>query len=316
MTKYTLLNRRMNSEYRISQRKLAVIVIVTFILFLYALNRNSSCDNDESLSKESQHDVDNNLPIIYAVTPTYYRPVQKAELTRLSHLFRLVPNLFWVIVEDAEETSALVRNLVNRAGLSNRAVLLHAKTPADFKLTKKDPHWSKPRGVEQRNEALKWIRKKVKHEPGHAIVYFMDDDNSYSVELFEEMSKIQRSRVGVWPVGLVGAMYVEKPIVENGKVVGFNSMWRPERPFPIDMAGFAISTDLLESNPSAMFSYEVQKGYQESEILRHVTTRDKLQPIASNQILVWHTRTEASKLDNETKLVKKGLPQSDNDMTV
>lgn len=50
----------------------------------------------------------------------------------------------------------------------------------------------------------------------------MDDDNSYSVELFEEMSKIQRSRVGVWPVGLVGAMYVEKPIVENGKVVGFN----------------------------------------------------------------------------------------------
>lgn len=93
-------------------------------------------------------------------------------------------------------------------------------------------------------------------------------------------------------------------------------MWRPERPFPIDMAGFAISTDLFESNPSAMFSYEVQKGYQESEILRHVTTRDKLQPIASNQILVWHTRTEASKLDNETKLAKKGLPQSDNDMTI
>lgn len=127
MTKYTLLNRRMNSEYRISQRKLAVIVIVTFLLFLYALNRNSSCDNDDySLSKESQP-IDN-LPIIYAVTPTYYRPVQKAELTRykitssllheftsyssflavhitlivflfitrLSHLFRLVPNLFWV----------------------------------------------------------------------------------------------------------------------------------------------------------------------------------------------------------------------------
>lgn len=57
--------------------------------------------------------------------------------TRLSHLFRLVPNLFWVIVEDAEETSALVRNLVNRGGLSQRSVLLHAKTPIDFKLTKK-----------------------------------------------------------------------------------------------------------------------------------------------------------------------------------
>jgi Glycosyltransferase family 43 len=48
-----------------------------------------------------------------------------------------VPNLFWIIVEDAEETSILVRNLVNRAGLSERSVLLHAKTPDDFKLTKK-----------------------------------------------------------------------------------------------------------------------------------------------------------------------------------
>lgn len=93
-------------------------------------------------------------------------------------------------------------------------------------------------------------------------------------------------------------------------------MWRPERPFPIDMAGFAISSDLFENNPNAMFSYEVQKGYQESEILRQVITRDKLQPLAVNRILVWHTRTEASKLDNETKLSKKGLPPSDQDMSI
>lgn len=65
----------------------------------------------------------------------------------------------------------------------------------------------------------------------------MDDDNSYSVELFEEMSKIKRGSVGVWGVGLVGALSLEKPIVEGEKVVGFNSVWRPERPFPIDMAG-------------------------------------------------------------------------------
>lgn len=47
----------------------------------------------------------------------------------------------------------------------------------------KDPHWSKPRGVEQRNLALSWIRRRIKREPGHGIVYFMDDDNSYSGEL-------------------------------------------------------------------------------------------------------------------------------------
>jgi galactosylgalactosylxylosylprotein 3-beta-glucuronosyltransferase 3 len=161
---------------------------------------------------------------------------------------------------------------------------------------------------------LKWIRKRRKHEPGASLVYFMDDDNTYSVELFEEMSKVERGRVGVWPVGLVGAMNVEKPLVENGKVVGFNSMWRPERPFPIDMAGFGISCDLLESIPTAQFNYDVEKGYQESEILRQVTTRDKLQPIASNKILVWHTRTENSKFDNELRLKKKNLPPSDQDM--
>ncbi|KAG5673383.1 hypothetical protein PVAND_003439 [Polypedilum vanderplanki] len=318
MTKYSPLTRKMSNEVRISQRKFIAIVIIVVILLIYTLTRSSSCDSKEFTINNNQQQSQSldNKPIIYAITPTYARPVQKAELTRLSHVFRLVPNLFWVIVEDADETSALVRNLVNRAMLSQRCVLLNAKTPTNFKLSKRDPHWSKPRGVEQRNEALKWIRKKIKHEPGHSIVYFMDDDNSYSTELFEEMSKIERMRVGVWPVGLVGAMKVEKPIVENDKVVGFNSVWRPERPFPIDMAGFAISSDLFEANPSAQFNYEVEKGYQESEILRQVTTREKLQPIASNQILVWHTRTEASKMDNEIKLGKKGLPPSDEGMII
>jgi galactosylgalactosylxylosylprotein 3-beta-glucuronosyltransferase 3 len=73
-----------------------------------------------------------------------------------------------------------------------------------------------------------------------------------------------------------------------------------ERPFPLDMAGFAISFDLLENNEVA-FKYEVQRGYQESEILRQITTRDELQPLAMNKILVWHTRTEKSKNDNELK---------------
>jgi len=299
----------MNNELRISYRKVLVLGISIAALFLYV--SKNSC---EPLKHES--DEIKALPIIYAVTPTYSRPVQKAELTRLSHLFRLVPNLFWVIVEDADETTVLVRNLVNRAGLSERSVLLHAKTPTDFKLTNKDPHWSKPRGVEQRNLALSWIKRRIKREPGHGIVYFMDDDNSYSVELFEEMAKIKRGSVGVFPVGLVGALAVEMPIVNDNEVTGFNSMWRPERPFPIDMAGFAISCDLLEEHPEAQFSYEVQKGYQESEILRHVTTREQLQPLATNRILVWHTRTEPPKMDNELKLSKKNLPPSDVNMIV
>lgn len=141
----------------------------------------------------------------------------------------------------------------------------------------------------------------------------MDDDNVYSVELFDNIMKIPPSKVGVWPVGLVGGLMVEKPILDyNGLVTGFNSAWHPERPFPIDMAGFAIAVDLLLDNQDAKFSFSVQRGYQESEILRHVTTREELIPLANNctEVLVWHTRTEEPKLSAEKKI------KSDVDMEV
>lgn len=58
-------------------------------------------------------------------------------------------------------------------------------------------------------------------------------------------------KVSVWPVGLVGGLLVERPEVNvtTGHVVGWNSQWRPERPFPIDMAGFAINLQHLLNNP-------------------------------------------------------------------
>uniref|UniRef100_A0A182SYL3 Galactosylgalactosylxylosylprotein 3-beta-glucuronosyltransferase n=1 Tax=Anopheles maculatus TaxID=74869 RepID=A0A182SYL3_9DIPT len=240
----------------------------------------------------------------------------------MSHLIRLVPNVFWVVVEDAAQTSTLVSNLLKRSGLQDRSVQLFAKTPTNFKLQGKDPNWLKPRGVEQRNEALKWIRNHLKHdamgnggaETIHSIVYFMDDDNTYSTELFDEISKIEKGKVGVWPVGLVGGLMVEKPVLNrDGLVLGFNSAWKPERPFPLDMAGFAISSDLLLDNPQAQFSYEVERGYQESEILRHLTIAHDMQPLANQckDVLVWHTRTETPKLDAEKSLQKSGKKSND-----
>lgn len=83
MTKYTLLNRRMNNEIRLTYRQAVVIGIITLISFLYSLSRDSSCNKIEESAASSAIDMNGeNLPIIYAVTPTYYRPVQKAELTR------------------------------------------------------------------------------------------------------------------------------------------------------------------------------------------------------------------------------------------
>lgn len=310
----------MNQEIRIKTRHFYAVLVILAFLLIYSLSSNRGCDRTTDQERSDLQSFESREafipnrkgPTIYAITPTYARPVQKAELTRLSHVIRLVPNVFWLVVEDADHTSELVANLLRRSGLQDRSVLLSAKTPTNFKLQGKDPNWLKPRGVEQRNKALEWARKHMAENGGrerHSIVYFMDDDNTYSTELFAEISKIERNKVGVWPVGLVGGLMVEKPVLNRDDIVlGFNSAWRPERPFPLDMAGFAISSDLLLDNPQAQFSYEVERGYQESEILRHLTIVHEMQPLANKctEVLVWHTRTEAPKLDAEKQLVKAG----------
>ncbi|XP_049825320.1 galactosylgalactosylxylosylprotein 3-beta-glucuronosyltransferase 2 isoform X2 [Aethina tumida] len=201
------------------------------------------------------------LPTIYAITPTYWRHVQKAELTRLSQTLRLVPNLHWIVIEDSETKTDL------------------------------EKRWKKHRGIEQRNAGLEWLRNTLTTND-KGIVYFMDDDNTYNVKVFEEMSKI--NKVGVWPVGLVGGLNAEAPVVENGKVVAYKSGWKVDRPFAIDMAGFAINLNLILTKTEAKFRYDVEKGLQESVFLSYFTTKDELEPLADNctKVYVWHTRTE------------------------
>lgn len=54
-----------------------------------------------------------------------------------------------------------------------------------------DPSWLKPRGVEQRNEGLRWLRENGRAQLGginqQGVVYFADDDNTYSLQIFEEV---------------------------------------------------------------------------------------------------------------------------------
>jgi len=234
-----------------------------------------------------------NLPIIYAITPTHSRPLQKAELTRISQTFLLVPNFHWIVVEDSMEKTPLVANLLAKSGIPYTH--LNAGTPKEWKLLLNDPQWKKPRGVKQRNAALTWIRENVDPDKP-AVVFFADDDNTYSLELFEEMRGTKRA--SVWPVGLVGGMVLERPLLDTSdKVVGWSTGWRPERPFAIDMAGFAINVRLILDNPQLEFSFEVPRGYQESTILA-VTTKEELEPKADKctKVYVWHTRTENPKL--------------------
>ncbi|XP_065158364.1 galactosylgalactosylxylosylprotein 3-beta-glucuronosyltransferase I [Atheta coriaria] len=237
-----------------------------------------------------QNKVGQGLPIIYAITPTYWRHVQKAELTRVSQTLALVPNIHWIVIEDSEERTELVTNLLN----DSKVVYTHlnAKTPPFEKLQKKEERWTKHRGIEQRNAGLQWLRDNLELGRDKGIVYFMDDDNTYSVKLFHEISKVKR--VGVWPVGLVGGLNAEAPIVSGGVVTGWKTGWRSNREFATDMAGFAINLNLILEKTNAGFSYKMEHGLLESEFLSYFTTKAELEALADGctKVYVWHTRTE------------------------
>ena len=123
-------------------------------------------------------------PTIYAITPTFARPVQKAELTRLSQTFLHVPNFHWIVVEDAVTKTTLVTRFLEESGLIYTH--LAAVTPPNYKLGRNDPNWKKPRGVEQRNAALRWLRENLR-PTDRGVVFFADDDNTYSIKLFHEV---------------------------------------------------------------------------------------------------------------------------------
>ena len=65
-------------------------------------------------SDRSRTDSHKDLTTIYMITPTYARWTQKADLTRLSQTLMHVPKLHWIVVEDSEEKTDLVANLLDR----------------------------------------------------------------------------------------------------------------------------------------------------------------------------------------------------------
>ncbi|KAL3087339.1 hypothetical protein niasHS_008658 [Heterodera schachtii] len=190
---------------------------------------------------------------------------------------------------------AFIDQLVARLGID--AIHLCAETPTKWRLRLDDPHWKYPKGVVQRNAALRWLRKNGAHQHVGAV-YFGDDDNTYDWRLFDEIRLLKR--VGTWPVGIVGGMLAEFAYVNaNAVVSGFNAKWKPSRPFPIDMAAFAVNISLIHEHAGAEFSYKSPRGFLESHFLSALNlTRTDLEPLAKNgtRVYVWHTRTAQAQL--------------------
>ena len=129
--------------------------------------------------------TDPDIPWVFAVTPTYARFTQKADLTRLAQTLMHVKNLHWIVVEDSSSTTDLVGRLLKESGLTYTH--LNFKTPPRMQLKKGESRTKHHRGVEQRNTALKWIRENFDYNKTCGAVYFMDDDNTYHIKLFDEV---------------------------------------------------------------------------------------------------------------------------------
>ena len=219
---------------------------------------------------------------IHVITPTVVRPTQRPDLTPLAQSLALVPNLHWIVVEDASQRTPFVTSLLSRLPFSHTHLLA-----ASQKIEKK-----KARGVTPRNAGLKLLLDWADLTE-HDVIYFADDDNSYDLRLFEQIRDTKR--VSVFPVGFMRALPFSTPVVRNGSVVDFLDHFPAKRTFQLDMAGFAVNAHFWRSRGAPMFVVR-QVGYLEDDFLRALKVNvSHLEPLADNctKILVWHTKTTA-----------------------
>ncbi|KAL5729139.1 hypothetical protein ACHQM5_002129 [Ranunculus cassubicifolius] len=170
--------------------------------------------------------------LLIVVTPTYGRPFQTYYLLRLAYTLRLVPPpLLWIVVEMSSQSTETA-DILRRTGVMYRHLV------CDKNLT-----IIRDRNVHQRNVALSHIET---HRLD-GIVYFADDNNMYSVELFEHMREIRR--FGTWPIAVLTENKVktvlEGPVCNGSQVNGWHTNDRRIRRFYAHMSGFAFNSTVL-----------------------------------------------------------------------
>ncbi|XP_074567161.1 putative beta-1,4-xylosyltransferase IRX14 [Curcuma longa] len=126
-----------------------------------------------------QYGVKNPRPIL-VITPTYARTFQALHLTGLLHSLMLVPHpLTWLVVEAGDlsnETSAILS--------SSLVPVLHLPFREQISVVWSDRHRLEAR---MRLYALKVIRERRLD----GIVLFADDSNVHTMELFDEIQKVE-----------------------------------------------------------------------------------------------------------------------------
>ncbi|KAM7256049.1 hypothetical protein ACFE04_011790 [Oxalis oulophora] len=234
--------------------------------------------------------------LLIIVTPTYNQPFQAYNLKRLAHTLKLVPPpLLWIVVEvtsQSEETADILR----RTGVMYRHLVCN-KNLTDVI----------DRRIEQRNTALSHIEKH--HLDG--IVYFADEDNIYSTNLFEHMRDTRR--FGTWPVAqLIGDKSKAiwgGPVCNGTNVIGWHldrssRRFQAYRRFHTEMSGFAFNSTILWDpkrwhrplEPIRQLA-SVKDGSQVSEFVEKVVEDEsQMECLLPNfsSIMVWRVQLESS----------------------
>lgn len=68
------------NEIRLKSKNVLIVVGAISFLIIWLMFHNRCVEKDNEANADELSN--SHLPIIYAITPTYARPVQKAELTR------------------------------------------------------------------------------------------------------------------------------------------------------------------------------------------------------------------------------------------
>ena len=158
--------------------------VITNVVYVRANeDQNKSISTKVTTNKNGKYLTD--LKTIVVITPTYARRTQKIDLTSMCHTLMLVPNVIWIIIEDAEKPTGLVTRFIERCDV--KIVHLTVLTSAAYRPKKGAPK-SKPRGVQQRNAGLSWLRQHWNAKNCDGVFYFADDDNKYDLRLFNDVS--------------------------------------------------------------------------------------------------------------------------------
>ncbi|KAK8679515.1 hypothetical protein V6N13_144964 [Hibiscus sabdariffa] len=172
--------------------------------------------------------------LLIVVTPTHGGPLQAYYLNRLAYTLKLVqPPLLWIVVEMTSQSD-------EAAGILRRSSVMYRHLVCKRNLTD-----IKDRSIHQRNVALSHIET---HRLD-GIVYFADEDNIYSLDLFEQMRHIRR--FATWTVGKQtwdkSTAILEGPACNGTRVIGWhlNGLSRRFRRFHAEMSGFAFNSTII-----------------------------------------------------------------------